>query len=127
MYVGVSNNMEIKVVPCYQEELSSKHDFFWEYQVSVKNHSNSVVQLIGRHWQIICSDGRVHEVSGDSIVGERPVLKPGEAFEYKSLANLKTSSGIMKGHYKILANGKILDIEIPAFSLDNPFEIMSIN
>ncbi len=127
MYVGVSNHIEIKVTPAYQEDLSSKHDFFWEYMISVKNTSSSVVQLIGRHWQIIGADGSMQEVTGDNIVGERPVLRPGEAFAYKSLANLKTSSGIMKGHYKMLSNGQVFDIEIPSFSLDNPYEIISIN
>lgn len=127
MYVGVSNNMEVKIIPCYQDDLSSKHNFFWECQIFVRNNSNSIIQLIGRHWQIIASDGAVQEVIVDAIVGERPVLKPGEVFEYKSLANLKTSSGIMRGCYKMLTNGKILDIEIPAFSLDNPYEIISIN
>ena len=127
MYVGTSNAMRITVRPFYQDDLSSKHDFFWEYMVSVENTGNSVVQLVGRYWQIICSDGSVKEISGDSIVGEQPILKPGEAFEYKSLANLKTPSGIMRGHYKMLSNGKIFDIEIPAFSLDNPYERISIN
>lgn len=127
MYVGTSNAMKVTITPSYQDDLSSNHDFFWEYLVSVENTSNSVVQLVGRYWQIIGADGTIQEVMGDTIVGERPILKPGEAFEYKSLANLKTSSGIMKGHYKMLTNGKILDIEIPSFSLDNPYEIISIN
>ena len=127
MYIGTSNAMKITVTPSYQDDLSSKHDFFWEYMVSVENTSNSVIQLVGRYWQIICADGSIQEIAGDTIVGERPVLKPGEAFRYTSIANLKTSSGIMKGHYKMLSNGKIFNIEIPTFSLDNPYEITSIN
>ncbi len=127
MYMGTSNAMKITVTPSYQDDLSSKHDFFWEYMVSVENTSNSVIQLVGRYWQIICADGSIQEIAGDTIVGERPVLKPGEAFRYTSIANLKTSSGIMKGHYKMLSNGKIFNIEIPTFSLDNPYEITSIN
>ena len=127
MYVRNSNSMRITVIPSYQEELSSKHDFFWEYVVSVENKSNIIVQLVGRHWQIICSDGTMQEVVGDDVVGERPILKPGETFEYSSIANLKTSSGIIKGQYKILSNGKEIDVEVPTFSLDNPYEVISIN
>lgn len=127
MYVGSSDFMRITVIPSYQEELSSKHNFFWEYLVSVENNSNTIVQLIGRHWQVISSDGKVQEVIGDHIIGERPILKPGESFEYSGIENLKTSSAIIKGKYKILSNGKEFDIEVPTFSLDNPYEAISIN
>lgn len=127
MYIGNSNSMRITVTPSYQEELSSKHNFFWEYVVSVENKSNIIVQLVGRHWQIICSDGTIQEIIGNDVVGERPILKPGETFEYSSIANLKTSSGIIKGQYKVLSNGKEIDIEVPTFSLDNPYEVISIN
>lgn len=125
MYIGNSNSMRITVTPSYQEELSSKHDFFWEYVVSVENNSNINVQLVGRYWQIICSDGTMQEVVGDD--NEYPTLKPGETFEYSNIANLKTSSGIIKGRYTILSNGKKLDVEVPTFSLDNPYEVVSIN
>ncbi|MGB4191307.1 MAG: Co2+/Mg2+ efflux protein ApaG [Rickettsiales bacterium] len=127
MYIGNSNSMRITVTPSYQEELSSNHNFFWEYEISVENNSNAIIQLIGRHWQIICSDGSIQEVVGNDIVGERPILRPGESFQYTSIANLKTSSGIIKGKYKMLSNGKELDIEVPTFSLDNPYNVMSIN
>lgn len=127
MYVGSNNLMRITVVPSYQEDLSSKHNFFWEYLVSVENNSNTIVQLIGRHWQIISSDGKIQDIIKDDIVGEQPILRPGETFEYSSIENLKTSSAIIKGKYKVLSNGKELDIEVPTFSLDNPYEVISIN
>ncbi len=127
MYTRNSHTMRVTVTPSYQEELSSRHNFFWEYVVSVENNGNNIVQLVGRYWQIICSDGTIQEVIGDDIVGERPILKPGEAFEYSSMANLKTSSGIIKGRYKMLSNGQEFHIEVPTFSLDNPYEIVSIN
>lgn len=127
MYIGNNNSMRITVIPSYQEELSSNHNFFWEYLVSVENNSNAIIQLIGKHWQIINSNGKVEEIIGDNILGERPILKPGESFEYTSIENLRTSSAIIKGKYKILSNGKELDIEVPTFSLDNPYEAIKIN
>ncbi len=127
MYVSTSKDMRITIKPSYQEDLSTNHNFFWEYVVCVENTSDSILQLVGRYWQVICSDGSIQEISGDNIVGERPVLRPGEAFEYASLANLKTSSGIIKGKYKILSKGKEFDVEVPTFSLDNPYEVISIN
>jgi len=127
MYSNNNNSMRITVIPSYQEELSTEHDFYWEYLVSVENNSSSIIQLIEKHWQIIQSDGKVEEIIGDNIFGERPILRPGESFEYTNIRNIKTSSAIVKGKYKILSNGKELDVEVPSFSLDNPYEIIKIN
>lgn len=127
MYISTGGDLRITVTPFYKEDLSSNHDFFWEYIVRVENTSSSVLQLVGRYWEVICSDGTIQEISGDNIVGQQPILKPGEIFEYTSLANLKTSSGIIKGKYIILSKGEEFDIEVPTFSLDNPYQAISIN
>ena len=127
MYIATNNDVRVTVTPSYKGDMSSKHDFFWEYTISVENTGSVVVQVVGKYYQLICSDGQIHETTTGNIIGEQPVLRPGEAFKYKSLANLKTSSGIIKGCYKILSKGKEFDIEIPTFSLDNPYDLVSIN
>ena len=129
MYVSNSKDLRVAVVPSYQEELSSKaeHNFYWEYSVFVENNSNDLMQVVGRSWQIICSDGKTHEIESNNIADEETFLKPGEVFEHIGVANLNTSSGIIKGKYKMLSKGKLFDVEIPPFSLDNPYEIVHIN
>lgn len=127
MFISNNNLVRISIFPIFQEELSSKHNFFWEYSVSLENKSNKILQFLEKHLQIIESNGNIIEVSMDNIQGEKPVLKPGDIFEYSRVENLRTSSAIIRGRYKILSNGREFDIEVPTFSLDNPYEIVSIN
>jgi len=129
MYISKNNDLKVAVVPSFQAELSSKSDhyFCWEYSVFFENNSSDTMQVIGRSWQIICANGMVHEIESHNISEEQTTLKPGEVFEHVGIANLNTPSGIIKGHYKILSKGKLFDVEIPPFSLDNPYEINHIN
>ena len=89
------------------------------------------MKLIRRHWKIVDSNGNTKEVRGEGVVGEQPVLEPGETFEYTSGTPLQTSSGLMHGSYfmKSMENNEERDFEvkIPAFSLDIPNSIRSIN
>ena len=74
------------------------------------------------------SSGKSREVKGEGVVGEQPILKPGQKFEYTSGAPLTTPSGFMSGNYEMIGkNGNEFDVEIPLFSLDSPFEIKNIN
>jgi len=127
MYLSNRNDLKFTVIPVYNEELSSKHNFFWEYIVSIENIGNSIIELIGKHYQIICSDGTTYNYAGEETWEEKFILKPGEKVEYKNIANLKTSSGIIKGSYRVMLKGKEVEVEIPTFSLDNPYERISIN
>lgn len=80
-----------------------------------------MVRLINRHWRIIDSYGRVREVDGAGVVGEQPLIAPGDVFEYASGAPLTTPSGIMTGHFEMMTpTGQLFLVEIPAFSLDSP-------
>ena len=89
----------------------------------IENQSNDRVQLINRYWRITDALGRVQEVRGAGVVGEQPVLEPGEAFAYTSGVPLSTPSGIMVGCYEMEGReGERFDVAIPAFSLDSPFE-----
>jgi ApaG protein len=87
----------------------------------IENQGQETVQLLSRHWMISNARGELTEVKGPGVVGEQPVLKPGESFEYTSGAPLNTPSGMMGGAYQMeTESGEHFDIEIPTFSLDIP-------
>ena len=86
------------------------------------------MQLLSRHWMITNARGELTEVKGPGVVGEQPVLKPGESFEYTSGAPLDTPSGMMGGAYQMeCESGERFDIEIPTFSLDRPNQSVIMN
>ena len=123
MYQANTRKIEVTVTPRFMPERSSaeKSYFFWSYTIEITNHGKETVQLKTRHWKITDAFGRVQEVRGAGVVGEEPVLKAGESFEYTSGVPLQTSSGIMAGTYGMVsADGERFDIDIPAFSLDSP-------
>jgi ApaG protein len=121
MYRAVTRGIEVVVSPRFVADRSSPDNnyFFWAYTISITNRSAETVQLKTRHWRITDANGRRQEVRGAGVVGEEPVLKAGEAFEYTSGVPLQTPSGFMAGTYgMVTAGGEHFDIEIPAFSLD---------
>ena len=92
----------------------------WHLTVRIQNNGEETVQLRTRHWKITDGYGRVQEVHGPGVVGEQPVLRPGEVFEYTSGTPLPTPSGFMAGTYSMQgSDGRMFDVEIPAFSLDS--------
>lgn len=129
MYVSVTRNIRVMVEPKYLDDQSSPEDnyYAWAYRIRIENKGKEVVQLHSRYWRITDKHGRIQEVRGLGVVGEQPVLRPGEAFEYTSGAQLSTESGIMSGLYEMQAeNGEMFPVAIPAFSLDSPHEIRSL-
>ena len=121
MYIAETRAIEVSVEPTYLEDQSSpdEHHYVWAYHVRIVNHGRERVQLRSRYWRITDALGRQQEVKGPGVVGEEPVLKPGESFEYTSGVPLPTPSGFMVGSYgMVTANGEHFDIDIPAFSLD---------
>jgi ApaG protein len=98
--------------------------FVWAYRVRIENRGTTRVQLLRRSWLITDARGRLHRVEGDGVVGQQPVLAPGEAFEYTSGTPLETPSGFMTGAYHMveLGSGAPFDVAIPAFSLDSPHQ-----
>jgi ApaG protein len=123
MYRAVTHDIQVTVTPHYLADKSSPdHDrYFWSYTIEIKNLGRVTVQLKTRHWKITDGFGHVQEVRGPGVVGEQPVLKPGERYEYTSGVPLNTSSGLMSGSYQMVAeNGERFDAEVPAFSLDSP-------
>mgnify|MGYP003392828328 FL=1 len=123
MYTATTKDIKVSVKPVYLEGQSTPEErhFVWAYQVRIENQSDATVQLINRYWKITDALGRVQEVRGEGVVGEQPILKPGQAFEYTSGTPLPTSSGIMLGRYEMESEGgERFEIDVPAFSLDVP-------
>jgi ApaG protein len=129
-YSAVTRQIEVKVRPTFLPERSSPENgyFFWAYTITLTNLGRETVQLKTRHWRITDAHGRLQEVRGAGVVGEEPVLKPGQNYEYTSGVPLPTSSGFMVGSYGMITEtGETFDIEIPAFSLDLPQRGRTIN
>jgi ApaG protein len=107
----------------YLAEQSDEADgrFVFAYTITLTNASDSAVQLISRHWIITDSEHHIQEVRGKGVVGEQPVLKPGQSFEYSSGTVLATQVGTMQGSYQMVAeDGTEFDAPIPMFVLSVP-------
>ena len=130
MYSATTRSIKVTVEPHFLEDQSSPVDdhFVWAYRVRIENQSGETVQLRRRHWRITDGMGRVQEVRGPGVVGEQPVLAPGQSFEYTSGTPLSTPSGIMVGTYQMeTGRGEHFDVDIPAFSLDSPHQSVRLN
>lgn len=130
MYSQTTRDIVVTVKPFYLDDQSSPADnhYVWAYRVRIENKSSHTVQLINRHWIITDAIGRVQEVKGPGVVGEQPVLRPGDGYEYTSGTPLPTPSGIMHGTYEMTdETGTSFDIVIPPFSLDSPHERPRLN
>jgi ApaG protein len=129
-YRSVTRQIEVKAAPRFLADRSSPENgyFFWAYTITLTNLGRETVQLKTRHWRITDAFGRLQEVRGNGVIGEEPVLKPGENFEYTSGVPLPTSSGFMVGTYGMVTEaGEAFDIDIPAFSLDLPQGSRTLN
>lgn len=130
MYEKVTRSIRVRVRPEYLEAQSAPDEgrFFWSYTVEIVNEGSETVQLRSRYWRITDANGRIEEVRGPGVIGQTPTIGPGESFEYTSGCPLRTTSGIMVGSYQMVdAEGTLIDIAIPAFSLDSPFTRRSLN
>jgi ApaG protein len=129
-YSETTRSITVTVEPIYLEDQSSPPDnrYVWAYHVKIENRGGETVQLRRRHWRITDGLGRTQEVKGPGVVGEQPVLAPGQAFEYTSGTPLNTPSGIMVGSYEMeTRQGESFEIAIPAFSLDSPHQAVRLN
>jgi ApaG protein len=122
-YSAITRGIVVSVEPTFLEAQSSPHEskYVWAYRIVIENRGSETVQLRSRHWRIMNALGAVREVQGEGVVGEQPVLKAGEVYEYSSGTPLNTPSGLMIGTYQMQTEGgEIFDVEIPSFSLDSP-------
>jgi ApaG protein len=123
MYRAVTHQIEVTVEPNFMPERSSidRGQYFWSYTIVITNSGTETVQLLTRHWIITDAAGQRQEVRGEGVVGEQPVLAPGERFEYTSGVPLPTASGFMTGRYQMVSeSGERFEIDVPTFSLDGP-------
>ena len=129
-YVAETKAIKVSVKPTFLEDQSSPGDdhYVWAYHVRIENGGDNTVQLLNRHWQITDARGRLQEVRGRGVVGEQPVLKPGQSFEYTSGVPLSTPSGIMFGTYEMDDGaGTTFQVKVPAFSLDSPHQARQLH
>ena len=129
-YVKETRDITVSVNPTFLEEQSSPSDdhYVWAYHVRIENGGGQTVQLLNRHWQITDARGRMQEVKGRGVVGEQPVLRPGQSYEYTSGVPLSTPSGLMFGTYEMDDGaGGTFQVTIPAFSLDSPHQARQLH
>jgi ApaG protein len=129
-YEAVTHGVRVRVLPDFSDEQSDPDEahFFWTYTVEITNVGAETVQLRSRVWHITDAQGQRQEVRGPGVVGETPKLAPGQSFSYTSGCPLPTPSGIMMGSYQMAgSDGQLFDVKIPAFSLDSPYTVRSVN
>ena len=123
---AVTNDVRVEVESNYVAEHSRPFHDHWvfAYTIRITNLGDETVQLLSRHWIITDATGHVEEVKGPGVVGEQPVLAPGESFQYSSWSNLKTATGVMHGTYQMVSEGGAhFDVEIAPFGLKAPYTI----
>lgn len=123
---AVTNNVRVEVESQYAPDHSQpfQNHWFFHYTIRITNEGDDTVQLISRHWIITDATGHTDEVTGPGVVGEQPVLAPGESFSYTSGCPLRTSSGVMRGTYSMVTEGgDHFDVEIAPFALHEPYTV----
>jgi ApaG protein len=120
----VTHGIKISVETQFQNEYSiaEQRHFLFSYIIRLENNSDYTVQLISRHWEIYDSSGESSVVDGEGVVGEKPVLDPGEVFEYESACSLTTDMGKMSGRYLMerKVDSALFYVAIPEFELIVP-------
>jgi ApaG protein len=120
---ATTDGITVRVAPNFLPEQSqaAQGRWFWSYHIRIENHGDEPVQLLTRHWKITDGRGMVNHVDGDGVVGEQPVLKPGESHDYVSGCPLSTPSGMMEGQYRFIReDGDTFLADIPRFKLVAP-------
>ena len=118
--VAVTRGIAVRVAVSFLAEQSdpSTNRWFWSYHVRIENGSELAVQLLSRSWTIIDGRGTIHEVVGEGVVGEMPLIARGASFDYVSGCPLDTPMGTMSGTYRMVdEEGTAFDVEIPRFQL----------
>ena len=122
-YEAVSDDITVRVAVSYLPEQSQPAHgrWFWSYHIRIENDGETPVQLLTRHWIILDGRGSRHEVEGEGVVGDQPVIDPGESYDYVSGCPLQTPTGSMEGSYGMIdADGDEFDVAIPRFPLLAP-------
>ena len=121
MVTAITNGIEVSVEVTYQAEFSSplQHHYVFTYKVTIQNKSTHTVQLLRRKWVISDAAETTKIVEGDGVVGQQPILEPGQSHSYVSGCNLKSGMGKMKGSYTMqkLFDGRTIEITVPEFQM----------
>jgi ApaG protein len=120
---AVTGDVTVRVAVSFMAEQSAPASgrWFWSYHIRIENNGDANVQLLARSWTITDSRGAVHEVRGEGVVGQSPVIAPGAAYDYVSGCPLPTPTGRMTGSYQMIdAEGRSFEVAIPTFPLVGP-------
>jgi ApaG protein len=126
MSEAVTKNIRVEVLARYSPENSKplQDEWVFQYTIRITNQGSETVQLLSRHWIITDAADHVEEVKGPGVIGEQPVLAPGESFKYSSWCPLKTPIGVMRGTYQMASpGGTQFDIEIAPFGLKAKYTV----
>lgn len=116
---GVTVRVSVSYLPEQSEPAHGR--WFWAYHIRIENDGDQAVQLLTRHWIIIDARGDRHDVRGEGVVGDQPLIEPGESYDYVSGCPLQTPSGSMEGSYGMIAeDGAVFEAPIPRFPLLAP-------
>lgn len=124
----ITHGVKIMVRPIYRRGNSSPRTgrYVWTYDVKIQNCRDEEIQLLNRFWRISDANGHVEEVQGPGVVGDRPMIKPLENYNYSSQTFISTPSGTMYGYYEMISTkGDSLKIDIPIFPLELPVRLVS--
>ena len=130
VYAETTLGITVEVSPTFLEDQSQPENnhYVWAYTIAVINDGDDTVQLTERAWEITDANGSVERVSGPGVVGEQPILNPGDSFSYTSGCPLKTPSGFMAGYYTMRrVDGSEFAVKVPTFSLDLPGARIRVN
>ena len=120
---SIQISVEVKYWP--QQSIPKESHYFFVYFITIENQSGYSVQLLKRHWEIFDSISEFRTVDGDGVVGETPIIAPGQKYEYNSGCNLTTDMGYMRGYYimKKLDDNSEFNVNIPQFDLIVPAKL----
>ncbi len=123
---ATTRGVHVQVESVFDPERSSPEQsrWFFLYTVTISNQGVETVRLISRHWIITDGEGHVEEIKGPGVVGEQPILEPGQSFQYTSGCPLPTAFGFMRGTYQMVAQGgESFDAQIADFELSEPYSV----
>lgn len=127
MATTTTQGVTVSVTTSYLPDYSSpaQDHYVFAYRITIRNDSAQTVKLLRRHWHIYDANGTVREVEGEGVVGQQPILEPGESHQYVSGCNLKTGLGKMTGTYQMerIVDGRLIMVQIPEFTLVVPYRL----
>lgn len=130
MYSKTTHGVKVTAIPEYLKKDSAPEEgkFLWLYTITIENFNPHSIQLLRRKWLITDEIGTSFIIEGEGVIGEQPVIKPGEGYKYLSGTPLSTPSGMMMGTYFLVDDkGEPFEVDIPPFSLDSPHHTKMLN